>query len=154
LITAVDTNILLDVLAGSSYAEQSDAALARALDAGGLVISEPVYAEVAGQFASVREFDTFLTRTGVQILQTSSRGLFAAGRAWRRYTARRSLGIQCPECGAVNRADCQACNARLRSRQHMVADFIIAAHASEHAQQLLTRDKGYYGTYFPELHLI
>jgi predicted nucleic acid-binding protein len=153
LITAVDTNILLDVLGGSSYAERSEAALTKALDGGGLVISEPVFAEVAGQFSSEREFDTFLTRTGIEVATTSSRGLFAAGRAWRRYT-RRTAGIQCPECGSINRTSCHACGARLRSRQHMVADFIIAAHAVEHADQLLTRDKGYYATYFPELRLV
>jgi hypothetical protein len=154
LITAVDTNILLDVLGDSPYSEASDSALAESLDAGGLIISEPVYAEVAGQFAAYRDFDTFLARTGLRLIQTSSRSLFVAGSAWRSYATRRAAGIQCPECGSQNRVTCHSCGARLRSRQHMVADFIIAAHALDHADRLLTRDRGYYRTYFPDLRLI
>ncbi len=48
MITAVDTNVLLDILIpGARHGDDSERALAQALRVGAVVVSEPVYAELA-----------------------------------------------------------------------------------------------------------
>jgi hypothetical protein len=65
MITAVDTNILLDVpIPDASHAATSQRALAEGLRAGVVVISEPVYAELAPHLPDKMDLDRFLADTG------------------------------------------------------------------------------------------
>ncbi len=155
MITAVDTNVLLDVLIEDSpHGDASERALAESSRRGALVVSEPVVAEIAPSFASVADLAEFLDRTGLNAVASNDRALFLAGAAWRSYVSRRTAGLTCPSCASRQRLECRACGFRLAPRQHIIADFIIGAHAETHADGLLTRDKGYYGTYFPKLKLL
>jgi predicted nucleic acid-binding protein len=154
MITAVDTNILLDVLIPDApHSEESERALAEAAGAGALLISEPVYAELAAHFSEQEPLDRFLTDTGIRLEPSGADALYRAGAAWSEYLRRRPATLACPQCGAAQDVRCDQCGASIQPRQHVVADFLIGAHALVHADRLLTRDRGYYATYFGELTL-
>ena len=145
----MDTNILLDLLVpGSPHADSSEQALTESLKAGAVLISEVVYAELASHFPSRQELDHFLEDTGIRPDSSSTEALYLAGRTWREYLRQRPAPLSCPSCGASQDVQCVTCGARLRPRQHVVADFLIGAHATIHGDRLLTRDRGYYRTYF------
>ena len=153
MITAVDTNILLDVLIPDApHGDESEGTLAEALRAGAVVISDPVYAELAVHFPEQEALDRFLADTGLRLESSKADALYRAGRAWSVYIRRRPA-LACPQCGARPKLKCDKCGASVQPRQHVVADFMIGAHAVVQADQLLTRDRGYYATYFPELTL-
>lgn len=154
MISAVDTNVLLDILnPDEPYAPSSRRQLNDALQAGSIVISEPVYAELAANFLDASTLDAFLAGTGTRLVRSESATLHRAGNAWRAYARRRPRTLTCSQCGEPQTGRCDACGAALQVRQHVLADFLIGAHAAVQADRLITRDRGYYATYFPDLEL-
>ena len=154
MITAIDTNILVDlILPDPSHAATSKALLDLVNQEGAMIINEVVYAELASQFPSQDSLDEFLGRTSIRLEQSQPEALHATGQAWLVYTGRRSRGLQCPHCGQNQSVTCPGCGNSIEPRQHILADFLIGGHAIVHADQLLTRDRGYYQTYFPTLQL-
>jgi predicted nucleic acid-binding protein len=152
--TALDTNVLLDVLVpGSPHGNESQQALDAAVATSGLVISEPVYAELAARFVHARDLDVFLVNTRVQLEPSTRATLHEAGRACSDYSRRRPTAIECPDCGAQQPERCIRRGGRIQARQRVLADFIIGAHALLQADRLLTRDRRYYRTYFPSLRI-
>src|SRR4051812_38956312 len=120
MTTALDTNVLLDVLVpGSPHGDESQQALDAAVADSGLVISEPVYAELGARFVHLHELDAFLVTTRVQLERSTRTTLHAAGRAWNEYSRRRPVAIECPECGAPQPERCAQCGGRNQARQRV-----------------------------------
>jgi len=128
VITAIDTNVLLDVFgADPKFGASSKEAIRSAIAQGGLVACEAVWAEVAVFFPTAAAAREAMERLGVAFAPGSSDIALAAADAWKAY--RRSGG----------------------RRERVVADFLIGAHALTSADRLLTRDRGFYRTYFERL---
>ncbi len=153
--TAVDTNILLDILIpDDKHLEKSKRLLDEYVLKGQLIICEIVYAELASQFSYERELKDFLSETGIRLIHSTEETLCKAGERWKNYTKSKKQVFQCPQCGADTTITCHKCRSVITVRQHILSDFIIGAHAIHHAELLLSRDRGFYKTYFKDLNVI
>jgi len=131
MITAIDTNILLDVLLpNEKFCEASLGAVQEAATAGSLVVCDLVYAELCVHFSSRRECDGFLESNQIRVEPLTRDAHFLASRAWRVY--RKQGG----------------------KRMRILADFLIGSHAKTQARRLLSRDRGFYRRLFPSLDLL
>jgi predicted nucleic acid-binding protein len=155
LKTAIDTNIGLDFLAADpAVSRPARLAVRNATDDGLTVICSVVYTELAWGFTQKADLDRFLADVGILVEDISQDALWRSAEAWRTYRRRRETQLICPQCGRRFTATCPSCQTPLQWRQHIITDFLIGGHAALDADQLLTRDIGYYRTYFPELRLV
>lgn len=131
-VIAVDTNIFLDILIPDTiYSSLSLDALRAAGRHAQLVVCEIVYAEVAAQFAGTGlNVEHFFRDAQVSLHHSSQSVLRTAGVSWREYKRRGG------------------------SRERIVADFLIGAHAMSETKALITRDEKFYKTNFKNLSVI
>jgi predicted nucleic acid-binding protein len=130
--TAIDTSILLDVLAADPvFGERSREALREAYRSGALVACDVVWSEVRAAFADDQSFTDALTTLGVQFDPVSPASAALAGALWRTQRGR-------------SRA----------TRSRVMPDFLVGAHATLQSDVLLTRDRGFYRDYFTDLRVI
>ena len=156
MITAVDTNIILDVLIpGEPFGESSKELLDRHFSQGKLILCEVVVAELAARFPSQEELASFLADTRMDLLHSNEESLYLAGTRWVQYARKNEKGrFSCGTCGHAFEPACPECKAPLTRRLHVLADFLIGAHALVHADCILSRDLGVYKTYFRDLKVV
>jgi predicted nucleic acid-binding protein len=131
VITAVDTGVLLDVfIDDAEFGRRSADALKRCIAEGSLIACEVVWAETGAWFADAQTAERALSKLRVDYSPLTTTAALAAGSAWQRY--RKAGG----------------------TRERMIADFLIGAHALVQAEQLVTRDRGFYRRYFAKLRVV
>ena len=130
-MTLVDTNVLLDLVTDDPvWAEWSVRQLDAASLKGPLAINDVVYAEMSVRFGRIEDLDAVLDEAGITLAPMPRPTLFLAGKVFQRYRA----------AGGT--------------RNGVLPDFFIGAHAAVAGLPLLTRDVQRYRTYFPSLRLI
>ena len=130
MATAADTNILLDVFTPDETTSPLSGELLRvARQRGPLLICDVVYAELVPNFESRDALDAALRSIGATVVPINTDIAFIAGLRWGQY--RRAGG----------------------PRTRILSDFLIGAHAVATDDAFLTRDRGFYSTYFSELQI-
>ena len=135
----VDTTILIDVLKDEFQDCQENlyAAIKKNED---LVAPSVVYGELLPQFnADLKLLNSFLREHRISIEPLDIASVTAAGQRWMKYLKRKSR-IQCPHCGHL-----------LDMKEHFLSDFYIGGYALTKCDAIITRDRGIYRKYFPEL---
>ncbi len=128
MITAVDSSVILDVLAGTgNFAGVSEGALKAADGEGKLIICEYVLAEIYPSINNEDMFREFLSDWKLVYVPSSKESALLAGKYFALYLSRGG------------------------PKKQIIPDFLIGAHAFYHGDRILARDRGYLREYFDGL---
>jgi predicted nucleic acid-binding protein len=127
----VDTNVLVDVLQNDpQWADWSVAQMRAQSSLHVLVINPIIYAEVSLSFSTLEGLEDVVGKLALELREIPRPALFLAAKAYAQY--RRRGG----------------------SKQQVLPDFLIGAHAAVEGWPLLTRDASRFRTYFPTLDVL
>ncbi len=130
MTTALDASVLWAILKNEPAAGAWEEALMQAAAEGPLVISPVAFAELAPSAADVGGLNDFLLSLQIRFDPITPDTAFSAGTFFRQY--RQAGG----------------------PREHLIPDFVIAAHALMQADRLAAIDRGYLRRWFPGLALL
>ncbi|ETW98758.1 MAG: hypothetical protein ETSY1_17505 [Candidatus Entotheonella factor] len=132
MITAVDTSVIIDILEPDPvYGPMSREALRTCLREGTVVASSIVWAEVATAYGQIsQDAVDAMNELSIGYVTIRQDSALTAAQHWFEY---RQQGGR---------------------RERIVADFLIGAHAVVQCDRLLSRDRGFYRSYFTSLSLI
>jgi predicted nucleic acid-binding protein len=127
----VDTKVLVDVLQNDpQWADWSVAQMRAQSSLHALVINPIIYAELSLSFSTLEALDDVVGTLALELREIPRPALFLAAKAYALY--RRRGG----------------------SKQQVLPDFFIGAHAAVEGWPLLTRDASRFKTYFPTLDVL
>jgi predicted nucleic acid-binding protein len=130
-VLLVDTDVLVDVLQDDpQWADWSIGQLRAQSKVHELAINPIIYAEMSLSFSTLESLDDVVDSLGLSMRDMPRPALFLAAKAFAQY--RRRGG----------------------SKNQVLPDFFIGAHAAVEGWQLLTRDASRFRTYFPRLQVI
>jgi len=130
MITAIDSSVLWAIIKQEANHEDWLEALLRAARDGPLIICPVAFAELAPSAANAAELGEFLARLSISYSPITPEAAHLAGLTFKHY--RQTGG----------------------PRQHLVPDFLIAAHAQVQANRIAAIDRGYLRQWFADLALL
>lgn len=131
MITAVDSTVILDILLDDkAHADTSMRLVEEYLVKGALIISPVAFTECAASFSSPHDFIKVAREMGIRYEPLTPEVCARAAQFWRQYRTKGG------------------------PRRRILADILIGAHAQLLADALLTRDRGFYRSYFKELQVV